>query len=73
MAKNAKVQSKEKALFDNQKYLNIDDVVSITGLAKKTIYNLCSLGELPHLKQRKRLVFIPEEVSMWNRPTGGKS
>jgi predicted DNA-binding transcriptional regulator AlpA len=58
-------------LFDNQIW-KIEDVVTFTGLAKKTIYNLCSLGEIPHLKQRKRLVFIPREIQKWFSPTGGK-
>lgn len=52
-------------------YWYIDDVVKFTGLAKKTIYNLCSLGELNHFKQRKRLVFIPQEVHKFMAPKGG--
>lgn len=59
-------------LFENEIW-NIDDVVRETKLAKKTIYNLCSLGEIPHLKQRKRLVFIPQEIRKWISPTGGKN
>ena len=65
-------KSKENSLFDIQIFWKIEDVVNYTGLAKKTIYNLCSMGDLPHLKQRKRLVFIPNEVSKWFTPTGGK-
>lgn len=59
-------------LFENEIW-NIDDVVRETKLAKKTIYNLCSLGGIPYLKQRKRLVFIPQEIRKWNSPTGGKN
>lgn len=54
-------------LFENQIW-RIEDVVKETRLAKKTIYNLCSLGEIPHFKQRKRLVFIPNEIRKWNSP-----
>lgn len=70
MAKPTNVLSKE-TLFENQIW-DIDDVVKETKLAKKTIYNLCSLGVIPHLKQRKRLVFIPQEIRKWNSPKGGK-
>jgi predicted DNA-binding transcriptional regulator AlpA len=56
-------------LFENEIW-KIEDVVNYTGLAKKTIYNLCSAGEIPHLKQRKRLVFIPQEIRKWNLPKG---
>jgi predicted DNA-binding transcriptional regulator AlpA len=59
------------SLFEKEIW-KIEDVVIYTGLAKKTIYNLCSLGELPHLKQRKRLAFIPEEIRKWNLPKRGK-
>lgn len=71
MPKSANVLSKEM-LFDNTNIWDIDDVVKETRLAKKTIYNLCSLGVIPHLKQRKRLVFIPQEIRKWNSPKGGK-
>jgi hypothetical protein len=69
------MQSKDKlksgnTLFENIKYWYVDDVVRETRLAKKTVYNLCSLGEMPHLKQRKRLVFIPDEIRKWNAPKG---
>lgn len=53
-------------------YWKIEDVMRISGLAKKTIYNLCSKGEIPHLKQRKRLVFIPQEIQKWIAPKGEK-
>lgn len=72
MSKTAKLSSIPTTLFDNFEYWKIEDVMKITGLAKKTIYNLCSKGEIPHLKQRKRLVFIPQEIRKWNLPTGGK-
>jgi predicted DNA-binding transcriptional regulator AlpA len=72
MPKNKNVKcAANTPLFENLNYWKIDDVVSFTGLAKKTIYNLCSLNEIPHLKQRKRLVFIPQEIQKWFSPTGG--
>lgn len=70
MSKNRVVQSETHTLFDN--LYHIEDVARVTGLSKKTIYNLCSLGEIPHLKQRKRLVFIPQEIHKWNLPKGVK-
>jgi predicted DNA-binding transcriptional regulator AlpA len=51
-------------------YWDIDEVVRFTGLAKKTIYNLCSKGDLNHFKQRKRLVFVPQEVRNFMEPKG---
>lgn len=71
MHKPAKVASKDSTqLFEIQIFWKIEDVMNETGLARKTIYNLCSLGIIPHLKQRKRLVFIPQEIRKWNSPKG---
>jgi predicted DNA-binding transcriptional regulator AlpA len=70
MSKIKAVKSEVQPFFDNQIFWKIDDVASFTGLAKKTIYNLCSMGEMPYLKQRKRLVFIPNEIRKWNTPKG---
>jgi predicted DNA-binding transcriptional regulator AlpA len=66
MTKN-KINNDSNTFFDNQKWY-IDDVVNYTGLKRKTIYNLTSLNEIPHFKQRKKLVFIPEEIRKWITP-----
>lgn len=68
MSKAAAVQFGHSSL--KIEYWKIEDVMNVTGLARKTIYNLCSLGEIPHLKQRKRLVFIPQEIHKWIAPKG---
>lgn len=52
------------ALFE-KKIWYMDDVTAFTRYSRKTIYNLVSLGQIPHLKQRKRLVFIPQEILNW--------
>ncbi len=51
-------------LFE-KKIWTISDVESFTGYAKQTIYNLVSLNEIPHIKKRNRLVFIPREILNW--------
>ena len=45
----------------------VDEVCSVSGYAKGTIYNLVSRGEIPHRTRgrRKRLVFVPSEVIAW--------
>lgn len=53
-----------KTLFEKL-YWTIEDVVAFTGLAKGTIYNLCSAGQIPHQKKRKRLIFHPKELLNW--------
>lgn len=68
MPSKAKLQLQPRSLIIE--YWYIDDVVKFTNLAKKTIYNLCSKGELNHFKQRKRLVFIPQEVRNFMAPKG---
>jgi len=65
MAKNKSVPLEK--LFEIQIWY-IDDVMRLTHLKRKTIYNLCSLGVIPHFKQRKRLAFIPQEIRKWNTP-----
>jgi predicted DNA-binding transcriptional regulator AlpA len=67
MASKAKLKLSPSSSFKIE-YWNIEDVMKETGLARKSIYNLCSLGVLPHFKQRKRLVFIPQEIRDWNTP-----
>lgn len=51
-------------LFE-KKIWYMDDVLEFTRYSRKTIYNLVSLGQIPYQKQRKRLVFIPQEILNW--------
>lgn len=69
MSSKAKLKSKP-SLFDiqnNEKWY-IEDVVRETRRSAKTIRNLCCLGQIPHMKERNRLVFIPQEIRKWLAP-----
>lgn len=43
----------------------IDLAMSLTGLAKPTIYSLCSRRRLPHSKRGKRLYFSRKDLTDW--------
>ncbi len=43
----------------------IDLAIELTGLAKPTIYSLCSERRIPHSKQGKRLYFSSQELLEW--------
>lgn len=45
----------------------IDLAIELTGLAKPTIYSLCSERKIPHSKQGKRLYFSRQELTEWIR------
>jgi predicted DNA-binding transcriptional regulator AlpA len=53
--------SKHKPLTDT----GINLAVRITGLQKKTIYNLVSQRSIPHSKKGKRLYFDEQELLTW--------
>lgn len=60
----------EKHLFSqsltNKTVLNIDEVVTYTGLSKLYIYKLTSKKEIPHTKPNgKTLYFKREEIDNW--------
>lgn len=57
---------KAQEFFDNLTW-GVDEVCSVSGYAKGTIYNLVSRGEIPYRKRgrRKRLIFVPSEVIAW--------
>ena len=46
-------------------------VAEFLGLARKTVYNLVSLGELPHRKQGRLNAFIPSEIAAYREQTLG--
>lgn len=60
----SQVKQTHEELF-NKKIWYMDDVIDFTKYSKKTIYNLVCLKEIPHQKQRKRLIFIPQEILNW--------
>ncbi len=43
----------------------IELAIEITGLAKPTIYSLCSERKIPHSKKGKRLYFSRQELLEW--------
>lgn len=43
----------------------INLAIEITGLAKPTIYGLCSKRKIPHLKRGKKLYFSRNELLRW--------
>ncbi len=51
-----------KTLFDNKILWTVNDLVSFTGLAKQTIYNKVSKGEIPYRKRWGKLYFVPDEI-----------
>ena len=40
-------------------------VAEFLGIARKTVYNLVSLGKLPHRKQGSLNAFIPSEIAAY--------
>jgi excisionase family DNA binding protein len=63
---NESESSKAQKFFENLIW-GVDEVCSVSGYAKGTIYNLVSRGEIPYRKRgrKKRLVFVPSEVLAW--------
>ncbi len=58
------IDESTKQLFEKKIWF-LKDVVTFSGYAKQTIYNLSSLGVIPHTKKRNRLVFIPQDILNW--------
>jgi excisionase family DNA binding protein len=50
----------------NQEFGGVEFAMKITGLARSTIYNKCSKGELPHHKNGK-LFFSKQKLEEWMR------
>lgn len=51
-----------RLLFENKILWTIDDLIAFTGLAKQTVYNKVSKGEIPSRKRWGKLYFVPEEI-----------
>jgi excisionase family DNA binding protein len=45
--------------------MNVDEASRLTGLAKNTLYGLCSRREIPHKKMLSKLRFDREELESW--------
>ena len=63
---NENEQSIAQGFFENLIW-GVDEVCSVSGYAKGTIYNLVSRGEIPYRTRgrRKRLVFVTSEIIAW--------
>ena len=62
----------EKHILTTQKaVLNIDEVCTLTGLSKSSIYKLTMNGKIPHYKQAKHLYFDRIEVEAWLKENRG--
>jgi excisionase family DNA binding protein len=46
-------------------WMNIDQAADYLAWRKKRLYNLVSKGEIPHRKQRGRLLFNRDELDRW--------
>jgi predicted DNA-binding transcriptional regulator AlpA len=55
----------DHSLLFKKKIWYIDDVIAFTEYSRGTIYNLVSAKSIPHQRQRKRLIFIPNEILNW--------
>jgi excisionase family DNA binding protein len=58
-------------LCTQKKVLNIDEVCTLTGLSKSTIYKLTMSGKIPHYKQAKHLYFDRIEIENWLKENRG--
>lgn len=47
---------------NNSKYLDVEQVATMFGLSKKTIYHMHSTGYLPSIKLGRRVLFAKEEL-----------
>lgn len=51
--------------------LNINELCTLTGLSKSTIYKLTMNGKIPHYKQAKHLYFDRIEIEFWLKTNRG--
>ena len=57
---------KRNTLLAAKKVLNVDDVVTLTGMTKAYIYTLTSRREIPFYKPNGRLIFFNrDEIEAW--------
>lgn len=63
--KDSELQRKETDKRAKPICNTIDLAIQITGLKRKTIYNLVNLRMIPHSKRGKRLYFDEKELQDW--------
>jgi len=67
-----KLQRLENLIVCTQKtVLSINDVCTLTGLSKSTIYKLTMSGKIPFYKQAKHLFFDRLEIEQWLKSNRG--
>jgi len=55
----------EKPDPDGYDIIDIDEATQLLGIAKPTVYDKTSKGEIPHMKRGKRLYFSKKELLEW--------
>lgn len=53
-----------KMIFDIQ-IMNLEQLCKLLGVAKQTIYNKVSKGEIPYRKRCGKLYFLVSEIENW--------
>ena len=53
-----------KMIFDIQ-IMNLEQLCTLLGVAKQTIYNKVSKGEIPYRKRCGKLYFLVSEIENW--------
>ncbi len=61
----SKLDESRESSIQNPKDNSIQIAIKITGLKKKTIYNLVNRRLIPHSKRGKRLYFDETELETW--------
>ena len=59
------LQKKSKPLTEDTNPQSIDQIVSLTGYTKKTLYGYCQKNQIPHYKKNGRLFFFKSEIIDW--------
>ncbi len=49
----------------NNNFINIDEVATITGYKRPTLYRFVALKQIPHYKRKGRICFKQQEIGDW--------
>ncbi|MFH0985548.1 MAG: helix-turn-helix domain-containing protein [Candidatus Omnitrophota bacterium] len=49
----------------NQRLIEIDELSSMLGVSKNTLYDWCAVKKIPHIKLGKFLRFSAAEIEAW--------
>ena len=50
---------------DNQRLIEIDELSSMLGVSKNTLYDWCAVKKIPHIKLGKFLRFKSADIESW--------